>query len=170
MAVKPRSEWSTAYRHRVERNEAKGKTRQQSRGHKVLEHKSRKSRSELTTQQREYIKRFHRRQLKRLDHRDGSLDQMMDYAKRYGFARFRSIVKTQSSLMKARKRANTPVSRKRYIKSGGKLSYGRVPLGAGMTAAIASLSRSDYGYETAEEGWDDIFAEDAVTIEWLRYG
>jgi hypothetical protein len=42
MARKPRAEWSDAYRRRIERAEAKGRTRQEARGHKKEEHKTRK--------------------------------------------------------------------------------------------------------------------------------
>ena len=42
MARKPRSEWSPAYRVRMDRAAAQGKTRQQARGHKAGEHIQRK--------------------------------------------------------------------------------------------------------------------------------
>lgn len=44
MSGKPRSEWSEAYRRRVERAEAAGKTRQQARGHREKEHVHRRER------------------------------------------------------------------------------------------------------------------------------
>lgn len=43
MAGKPRSEWSDAYRRRVERAEAAGKSRQAARGHRVAEHVTRRT-------------------------------------------------------------------------------------------------------------------------------
>lgn len=49
MASKPRSQWSAAYRRRIERAEAQGKTRQQARGHTAHEHieRAQKEREEL---------------------------------------------------------------------------------------------------------------------------
>jgi len=51
MASKPRSQWSPAYRRRIERAEAAGKTRAQARGHGpkagVKEHVSRKAREAI---------------------------------------------------------------------------------------------------------------------------
>lgn len=74
MARKPRSELSPAYRRRIERAEARGKTRQQARGHKTKEHVIRKRREmseaartgKLTSPQRQKIKAFLREQEPRI--------------------------------------------------------------------------------------------------------
>jgi hypothetical protein len=71
MATKPRSEWTAAYRRRVERAEAAGKTRQAARGHVVREHARRKEveqarvasgAAKTTSSQRQAIRRFARQQ------------------------------------------------------------------------------------------------------------
>jgi hypothetical protein len=71
MATKPRSEWTAAYRRRVERAEAAGKTRQAARGHVVREHVRRKEVEQArvasgavktTSAQRQAIRRFARQQ------------------------------------------------------------------------------------------------------------
>ena len=65
MATKSRDQWSEAYRRRIERAEAAGKTRQQARGHKEKEHVARKERElkeaqsgKLTSYQKQQMRKF----------------------------------------------------------------------------------------------------------------
>ena len=99
MATKPRSEWSASYRRRVERAEAAGKTRQAARGHRAAEHRTRRPRGALTTQQKERVKRFARAQAKRsgVDYSEFR-DTMLRHAEAYGMPRFEAIMDRQRRL------------------------------------------------------------------------
>jgi hypothetical protein len=109
MARKPRSQWSPAYRRRVERAEAKGKSRQQARGHKRKEHAARKEREtaksvklgSLTTGQKTKIKRFAISQAKKAD--GGAswstyYSGMLHYTQTHGFKNFEKLVSKQRKL------------------------------------------------------------------------
>ena len=65
MATKPIDQLSPAYRRRIERAMARGKTRQAARGHKVREHVERRQRERerygLRLDQRQVIERWHER-------------------------------------------------------------------------------------------------------------
>lgn len=100
MATKPRSEWSEAYRRRVERAEAAGKTRQAARGHRAAEHRTRKARGALTTVQKERVKRFARSQAERagVDYSEFR-DTMLRHAEAYGMPRFDAIMNKQRQLL-----------------------------------------------------------------------
>ena len=98
MATKPRSEWSAAYRRRIERAEAAGKSRQSARGHKSHEHVERKQREARqrdalgvpTTAERAAIRKFAREQAQRtgLDPTELGND-MIAYATSRGIDRFK---------------------------------------------------------------------------------
>ena len=98
MAKKSRAEWSDAYRRRVERAEAAGKSRQAARGHKAKEHVARKDR-ELkqrdalgvpTTAERASIRKFAREQAKRTGDDPTDLGRrMIEYATSRGIDRFK---------------------------------------------------------------------------------
>jgi hypothetical protein len=70
MATKPRSQWSPAYRARIERAEKRGLSRQQARGHVVKEHVIRKQKEKAKEAAKEGLLTTHkesiRRYLKRL--------------------------------------------------------------------------------------------------------
>jgi hypothetical protein len=104
MAKKSRSEWSEAYRRRVERAEAAGKSRQAARGHKSREHVARKER-ELkqreylglpTTSERAVIRKFAHQQAKRTGDDPTALgDRMIEYATTRGVDRFKTEMARQ---------------------------------------------------------------------------
>ncbi len=100
MATKPRNEWSAAYRRRVERAEAAGKTRQAARGHRAAEHRTRRPRGALTTQQKDRVKRFARSQAKRagVDYSEFRAT-MLRHAEAYGMPRFEAIMNKQRQML-----------------------------------------------------------------------
>lgn len=66
MASKPRSQWSPAYRRRVESAERRGLTKQQARGHKPQEHITRAQRAREAGRLTESDKRWLKRQQNRI--------------------------------------------------------------------------------------------------------
>ena len=107
MATKSRDQWSAAYRRRIERAEALGKSRQQARGHRAQEHVIRRERErqreiatgELTTAEKQRIKRFADRQ--KLDY-----DELKDWAESHGFAKMDHLIKLQAEMHRQYKSAS----------------------------------------------------------------
>lgn len=96
MAGKDRSTWSEAYRRRIERAEAAGKSRQSARGHKQREHVQRKAREislgYLTSSQRQSVRKFAAEQAKRSgDDVKTTQAAMLEWATLQGFARFQQF-------------------------------------------------------------------------------
>jgi hypothetical protein len=92
---KPRSQWSKAYRRRIERAEAQGKSRQAARGHSRREHVSRKAGAGLTPAQSAAITKFARAQaLKDRNEPDpiAAANALKAWAREKGFARFLELV------------------------------------------------------------------------------
>lgn len=126
MAKKPRSQWSAAYRRRVERAERAGKSRQQARGHRPREHitraqnKARKVKRQvqrkLTKQQLRTIHNFARSQSKRIGITTRELEgNLKDFVREAGFDRLKVIIKKQKQL---REQYRSEVKRKRYATRG----------------------------------------------------
>lgn len=92
MAVKPRDQWSEAYRRRIERAEAAGKTRQQARGHKEKEHIARKERElreattgKLTTYQKQQMRKYVLKQAEKSRSTSDDLQEVWDDYKDFFF-------------------------------------------------------------------------------------
>ena len=90
MATKSRDSWSDAYRRRIERAEAAGKTRQQARGHKEKEHVARKERELLEAQtgkvsssQKQAMRKFVLEQAKKSRDKADDPDEIWDDYKPY---------------------------------------------------------------------------------------
>ena len=102
MAVKPRSEWSEAYRKRIERAEARGVSRQQARGHKAHEHIQRKqtdiARGLLTTSERQTVRKFAREQSKRIG--EDVTQAMLNWATLNGYEQFKRLRSEQRAIMR----------------------------------------------------------------------
>jgi hypothetical protein len=101
MARKPRSEWSPAYRRRIERGEAQGKTRQQARGKPPSEHIQRASREARKYQgvgpsETARVNKFAREQAKRGGgDPDASAATLRKWTREKGFARFLQLKETR---------------------------------------------------------------------------
>ena len=67
MATKPRSEWTAAYRRRVESAEQRGLSRQAARGHRPQEHRTRETRARETGRLTEAEKRWLKAQQRRIN-------------------------------------------------------------------------------------------------------
>ena len=97
MATKPRSQWSEAYRRRIERAEAAGKSRQAARGHVSREHVSRKARevakTGTTSSQKAQIDKFARMQANRAesDDPDEAVRLLRLWTAEHGYARFKEL-------------------------------------------------------------------------------
>lgn len=128
MARKPRSQWSAAYRRRVERAERAGKTRQQARGHRPREHVTRaqnKTRAvkrptprqrKLTKRQLKNIHNFARSQSKRMDITTRELErELKEFVREEGYEDLDLIMKRQRAL---RDQYKNEVRRKRYATRG----------------------------------------------------
>ncbi len=118
MAQKPRSQWSDAYRRRIERAEAKGKSRQAARGHKVKEHVLRKEHElreqaetgKPTSAQRSIIRRWARKQASKDATADPSemADAVVSWANEAGWEKFEKLRDTQKSLAKEYRQSGQP--------------------------------------------------------------
>jgi hypothetical protein len=97
MASKPRSEWTPEYRRRVERGEAKGKSRQEARGKRAGEHIERKRReiakTGLTSSRKASIDKFARKQANRAGSGDPdeAVKRLRQWVAEKGFDRFREL-------------------------------------------------------------------------------
>jgi hypothetical protein len=95
MARKPRSQWSPAYRKRIERAEAKGQSRQAARGHKGgREHIARKAAKGLTPSQSAKVAKFAREQARKDDNNpdpDEAARRLKEWARDHGFHRFEQL-------------------------------------------------------------------------------
>jgi hypothetical protein len=96
MARKPRSEWTEAYRRRIERAEARGaKTVQEARGHRPGEARERRERAEIaealgiTVQDRDRITRWYQKRFN-ADDQAGKpeLEDVFDWVSENGYAAF----------------------------------------------------------------------------------
>lgn len=101
---RPLSELSPAYRRRLERAMAQGKTRQAARGHKAREHVERKAKElekaktlgALTTPQRQKIAKFAKQQAARMgtDPKETAA-KMRSWAQRQGMDRMNALIQRQ---------------------------------------------------------------------------
>lgn len=148
MARKPLDQLSPAYRRRVEKAEAQGKSRQQARGHKQAEHKSRalhnRERGELTSAERQEVRRFANKQAARASKDAGPIyEKMVAYIKRLrgGMGPFRAIKDEVKRLEREYKRA-------KYVKVGKNKWVKRV-----FEDGEAGLSRIAHDYAVADIEW-----------------
>jgi hypothetical protein len=116
MATKPRSEWTAAYRRRVERAEAAGKTRQAARGHVVREHVRRKEVEQArvasgavktTSAQRQAIRRFARQQAAKVTGGDPEAitRSLVRFVDKRGYSAFLAVRQERNRLHRAWRRA-----------------------------------------------------------------
>jgi hypothetical protein len=116
MATKPRSEWTAAYRRRVERAEAAGKTRQAARGHVVREHVRRKEVEQArvasgavktTSAQRQAIRRFARQQAAKVTGGDPETitRSLVRFVDKRGYSAFLAVRQERNRLHLAWRRA-----------------------------------------------------------------
>jgi len=109
MPTKPLDQLSPAYRARLERNLAKGKTRQQARGHKEKEHVERnikeKAKTGLTSSQKQAIKKFSQKQALRSNKTAAEIQKTITRLVRDEYWKFTAIQKVQLRL-EAMKRRN----------------------------------------------------------------
>lgn len=96
MARKPRSEWSPAYRVRMDRAAAQGKTRQQARGHKAGEHIQRKEGKGLAPSLSARIDKFARNQARRAGSGDPdeAARRLKAWVREKGAGRFNDLTRT----------------------------------------------------------------------------
>lgn len=102
MARKPLSELSPAYRRRIERAQAAGKSRQAARGHKLHEHVERKAKEiekrGVSNAQLANIRNFANRQAKRGDADPAHVFvRMKTYVKEHGYTQFIALRDTANS-------------------------------------------------------------------------
>jgi type III secretory pathway component EscV len=108
MPTKPLDQLSPAYRARLERNFAKGKTRQQARGHKVKEHvereKKEKEKTGLTSSQKQQIKKFSQKQAHRSNKSAAQIEKTITDLVRNEYWKFAAIQKVQLHLEQMKRR------------------------------------------------------------------
>jgi hypothetical protein len=125
VASKPRSEWTEAYRRRIERAEARGKSHQQARGHVAKEHVVRREheRAEvakhggLTSPQRAAIRKFAAAQAVRMgEEREDVQESMLAYSHNHGWSAFEAVRDRQRELRSDWKRQGRPYGQGRGVK------------------------------------------------------
>jgi hypothetical protein len=108
MPTKPLDQLSPAYRARLERNLAKGKTRQQARGHKVKEHiereKKEKQKTGFTSSQKQQIKKFSQKQAHRSNKSATQIEKTITDLVRNEYWKFAAIQKVQLRLEQMKRR------------------------------------------------------------------
>jgi hypothetical protein len=142
MARKPRSQWSPAYRRRVEAAEAKGKTGPARRGHKPREHVERREKERtklggLDAYQRGKVDQFALKQARRMG-KDADLVRvkLRAWAGRVGFDRFNAYKAEVKRL------AKLPRIRVRVCRRVGERIH-RVEIGGGSNNTGAMLDAFD---------------------------
>jgi hypothetical protein len=104
---KPLADLSPAYRRRIERAEAAGKSRQEARGHKSKEHVARRERelrAALTTYERGQVKKFAEKQAKRMGAEPGEVAaKLRRWAEVHGYDRFRQYRQKVADLGKQKR-------------------------------------------------------------------
>lgn len=92
MARKPRSQWSPAYRKRMESAERRGLTGPAKRGHGAAEHIARKLAAGLTASQSGQVGKFARQQARRAGgDPDAAVRALKEWTRDKGFARFQAL-------------------------------------------------------------------------------
>jgi hypothetical protein len=132
MSTKPLSELSPAYRRRIERSLAAGKTLQQARGHKIHEHVERrqkeKTRGQLTSDQKQQIKRYVIKHKTQIGIHDDDIretvQEIIDWTEG-DYSRFSLVRDTQKTLSK------------NYIKRGRSRGKRPMPVAVEVEAPIA---------------------------------
>jgi hypothetical protein len=157
--AKPRSQWSKAYRARIERAERKGLSRQAARGHHAKEHVSRKEAKGLTAGQSHSIAAFARAQARKaIDEAKGyypdpdkAAATLKQYVREHGIAAFRALQAEEKRLHKL------PRVRHR-VRRKGKRGTLHISTGGNMADMEAFIEQ----YELPE-------MEDADQFAWLFY-
>jgi hypothetical protein len=153
---KPRSQWSPAYRKRIERAEAKGLSRQAARGHRGgREHVSRKAGFGLTPAQSAAITKFAKAQAAK--DRNGpdpiaAANALKAWAREKGFARFLEL-KNLNEARHAEKRTRVRVVQR---------------VGGGRTA-VAHISVGVHDLSADFEDFDLPNMPDGDDFAWLFY-
>jgi capsid protein len=118
MAQKPRSQWSEAYRKRIERAEARGLSRQQARGHKAKEHVIRRQRerareaakADVTTEHKKAIRDY----LRRLPYAKARTEESFQRVRREvalrGWDWFVEVRKTRAEFVRNQRKGQMPGS------------------------------------------------------------
>lgn len=185
MAKKPRTEWSDAYRKRVERAEARGLTRQQARGHKEPKEYQRRAAKEIqrrgiTGDQLKTVARYANKRAAR--NKSLQPSTLVDWAKTNGWRAFTDYRATRDGAARDYRQARkagtykpTPVADFKSGFGGGSSGGGGSGGGGRRQGSVDGgpdyVRAPDYG----DEGEDDYFADewdgeyDDLDIEWMYY-
>jgi hypothetical protein len=156
MARKPRSQWSPAYRRRMESAEARGLTRQQARGHRPHEHVTRKAGAGLPGGQAAQIDKFARQQAQRRGaDPDEASARLKQWVRDKGYDAFRRLKGARDRRMREKRQRQT----EHVTREGG----GRVTLHISTGPGLAGLADDleDFDLPDMDDDHDD--------IGWLFY-
>ena len=140
MARKPRSEWSPAYRARMDRAAAQGKTTQQARGHRAGEHIQRKAGKGLAPSQSAQISKFaHEQAHRRGADGDEAALRLKQWVRDKGFARFQALRQARTTRMREKRQRETT----HFTREGGGRVTLHISTGPGMAALAGDVEDFD---------------------------
>lgn len=156
MARKPRSQWSPAYRRRMESAERRGLVGPAKRGHRPHEHVSRKAGAGIPGGQAAQIDRFARQQAQRRGaDPDEASARLKQWVRDKGYDAFRSLKGARDRRMREKRQRETT----HYRREGG----GRVTLHISTGPGLAGLAGDleDFDLPDMDDDHDD--------FGWLFY-